>query len=351
MHTTVDFEIISNFLSVQDQYINSGDRQKRKLWNSFEEFLGCETHLTISNFNISEINNGEGLSPTVAITQFTENRNNFSIKFQESIFKQHKNIIKDDCPFAFYCLNEDNEDERRKYLKKNGFLIGFEDNYLERWNQLKLLEKKSDIPIRKNMKPLELFSSWSSLKQYFTPFTDAVIWDNYIFSDQTLIPSNFEKILLELDKATPIKYNLTIITYENDGKYKIDGADIYEKIKETKQRLNLKCNVELIVLNQNKKEHDRGIITNYLYVQSGDSFNYFNSKDDITTKGTNITFGTMADPDKRLIALAALKDLSEKKIYMKSKFQDTHTFGNCKNRLLIPNNIDEALKPYHHEHQ
>ncbi len=178
------------------------------------------------------------------------------------------------------------------------------------------------------------FSSWARLGEYLTPFTDVVIVDGYIFSDSSLVPSNLEQIIVELDKATPVKFNLTILSFAGEGIKKIDGQTEYDNLQALKQRLNLKCDIELIFTPREMKEHDRHIITNYIRIKSGDSFNYFNSKGEVITKGTEISMGSMVNEVEREVGMVTLREVARKVDEIKDKHPDRF-FGGCKNQLLV----------------
>lgn len=59
------------------------------------------------------------------------------------------------------------------------------------------------------------------------------------------------------------------------------------------------------------KEHDRTIITNYKMFDSGDSFKYFNEKNENTSHGRWFHVHTHGDKSTRDQAVAYLQDLQE----------------------------------------
>jgi hypothetical protein len=284
-------KLLSAFIATQPERIPLGTAYDNARWNSFWEFIKSKTDLTLSQT--------DGLNDLdkMMLTQLSSGRGDTNIGFSDKAFSCYKNKVKCDEPLTFYCINEENETNRKKYRDKNGYLFAFDNDLLATWEQFSLLPLKLKYPIRKSIEQdKDAFTSWSKLGDYLTPFTDVVLIDNYILNDASLIPSNLEKILVELDKATPVKYNLSIFTFEG-GRDKLDGKKAYDGLKEIKMRLNLKCDIELILANRAVKEHDRGIFTNYLCIRSGDSFNYFNSKGEIITHGTDLNFGSMANLD------------------------------------------------------
>ena len=145
-------------------------------------------------------------------------------------------------------------------------------------------------------KPRPKFDSWAFMEQFRHPFNALLVTDNYLFSKKTL--SEIEKqldenllVLLEnlLPRNLKIDFHLTII-----------GSPIpnLKKDKETKMpdiQLFLKNNSEKIrtyISNKLTKKfdypikltiliapfHDRNILTNYAWINSGNSFTYFENR-------------------------------------------------------------------------
>ena len=322
-----------------------GDELENERWSSFFTFLKKMTDLIIYNKDALDANY------MIFFNELTTGRGDTRINVIEKKISAQEEVIKEKYPFSFYCISEEDQQKRDWYVRENGYLIGFYDDYLKKWESFKLLFKKIVLPVRKNIADKgNVFYSWSLLSNYLSPFTDVVIVDSYLFSRKypfsrkELVSSNLEKILLELDNATPVKYNLTIYSYEGYGVQKLDRLgknEIYDIVLEIKQRLKLKCSLELVFVPGKYKEHDRVIQTNYLNIRSGDSFNYFDSQGKVITKGTDIVFGSMADPDIRNAANIALANVSEGVRYAKKNFLGSLVFGGCENRLLQLNSDND----------
>lgn len=328
MHTVIESKILSSFFKSQPERIPVGTEYENMRWLSFWQFLKSQTDLLI------HISDKMDVVDSVLITQLTTGRGETKISIEDTQFKCYKQDLKTSNPQSIFILDEVNESIRKKYRQRNGYLICFNDDYLNIWERLSLLNIQKEYPISKNPAlKAKSFSSWEILNKYLLPFTDVIIVDSYIFSDNSLIPSNIEKILYQIDRSTPVKYNLSIVTYDG-GKNKINGQIVFKKLLEIKDRLKLKCSIELILMNSIKKEHDRGIFFNYLAIHSGDSFNYFSSKGEVITKGRRISFGTMSDPNERNIAKIILHEIGEKVQNLK-RLDSNNIFGECQNRLLV----------------
>ena len=328
MDTILHGNLLCSFFGSQPKPIPEGTEYENNRWNSFWTFLKSKTDLIL--YNVEQLNDFDKLM----LTQLNRGRGNARISNVKTPFSSHNHEIKCNNPLTFYCLAEEDEASRNKYRKKNGYLFAFNDDLFSSWEKLSLLPYKKKHSIRKDLdKNLQSFTSWSKLSDYLTPFTDVVIIDNYIFNDPSLIPSNLEKILTELDKATPVKYNVTIYTFEGEGVNKINGRTVSDTLSEIKERLKLRCNIELIIAKRYVKEHDRGIFTNYLTIRSGDSFNYFNSKGEIISKGTDLTFNTLADLEECEAVFITLSELSKNVNEIKEKYPEM-AFGHCTNQLI-----------------
>jgi len=328
MNTILHGNILSVFFSNQPERIPIGSEYDNARWNSFWEFIKSKTNLSL--YQIDELSNIEKLM----LTQLSSGRGNTTLSTSDKPFSSHNNKVKCSNPLSIFCIEENNEANRKNYRTKNGYIFAFKDDLLTEWEKVSLLPLKLRLSVRKGVaKNQNTFISWTQLSNYLTPITDVVIVDNYILSDQSLIPSNIEKIMEELNKATPVKFRLTIFTFEGD-KHKLDGQETYRILSEIKVRLNLKCEIELIISNRLNKEHDRCIFTNYLTIRSGDSFNYFSSDGTIITHGTDITFGSMANIDERNTSMLTLAEISKKVDRIKDG-KAGQFFGSCENQLLI----------------
>ncbi|RKD90016.1 hypothetical protein [Mangrovibacterium diazotrophicum] len=323
MNTYLDSAILVQFWNSFPTQFPDGNECEIEKWNTFWTFIKKETNLFISSSE--ELN-------SIFVTKLSSGRGDYKIEFHNGKSNKYfRNKVNNKSPHSFYCLSETNLDEKNKYIKKNGYLIGFQDDFLEKWKDLKLLERPKILPVREGCR-VPYFSSWQKLDEYLTPFTDLVLVDNYIFSDESMITSNFEQIITQFDKSTPVKYNLTIITFEG-GRFKLNGQKLYDDILELKMMNNWKCKIGLVLSTQNVKEHDRGIFTNYIRIVTGDSFNYFDSMNKIRTH-TDITFRSLANPDESNSAIEALSSIGKIIKYMVKHFEKTHVFGDIKNDLI-----------------
>lgn len=330
METVIDGNILADFFRSQPRQVPFGTEEDNNTWNSFWNFLKSKTDLDVRNFDSTDSLQEaffKGLTTGRGDSKISLDNNN-PIYNNECFLARR--------PTTLYCLNEEDENNKKALDDNNGYAVAFQDNYMHQWERLSLLKHNKTLSVREDayIKSSTL-KSWDELEKYLTKFTDVVIVDNYIFSSDELIPSNFEKILIELSKATPVKFNLTIYTFEGRRESRLNGKMLMRKLNSIVEANNINCNIQLALAFNKVKEHDRGIFTNYLRIKSGDSFNYFNSKGEVITSGTDIDFHSMTDPNLRAAAKNVLHDLNNKLNSMiNAKVLVPYVYGECENMLL-----------------
>ena len=207
---------------------------------------------------------------------------------------------------AVYLIN----DEKLSLLKdKHQYLVSNFGEELEVLAQLWF----DDRQYTKNVFP-EL-DSWAKLMDYQSPCSDIIICDQYIIKNESLLDFNLYKLLLQLCySSTQSKMNIVIFTLkESKGCQCVDCSILKNKIQQIlEERTGLKPNVAIITGSSQKLgEHDRTIFTNYKLYNSGDSFNYFNSKGEIITDGRFFYVHSLVSKDNKMTACLFLKDMQK----------------------------------------
>lgn len=151
------------------------------------------------------------------------------------------------------------------------------------------------------------FDCWDKLHRFVLPFTDLIILDKFLFNnDLGTIASNYEKILNQLHLGKDIKTNIVIVTQPDKIHH---SYDVVSKTKEVVENLiGKKPNVTLITYRSNP-EHDRTIFTNYTRFKSGDSFNYFNSRNEKITAGRELDLKCLIDSEYFKLSASLISDL------------------------------------------
>jgi hypothetical protein len=318
----LDYTIFIDFIEKQPKDILKSDKEYHNLWNKLWEFIESGSDLTL--FNLPENLNEFEMR---CITRLTEGRRNSKIYLDPFFKVPHKFKFNQDSFYqSILFINENNEESKKKYTNNNQFPIAFLDNYFELFKKVTF----SNHPIVKSVRNNKgNFHSWLNLKDYLPFVTDVIIADNYLFSDPSLLDVNFYEIVKILYGIRP-DLNLTIITYDNP-RFSINIEDFKKEIKNKLSQLKLKEKFDIVFLNSELKEHDRGIFTNFTRIKSGDSFNYFNTKGQVITKGTELDFYSLTKPDyfnNTEIALNALCESTNKTRLDKKSL-------NVANRLFI----------------
>lgn len=151
-----------------------------------------------------------------------------------------------------------------------------------------------DYQFNKSMS-VRALKSWSDLNDKISPATDIIINDRYIFSSEELIEVNCCALLESLCHfASNVKINIVIFTLSVQDKsgQEPNWDDIKNRIKKTiLNKVGEKPNVTIV--KSRKSDHDRIVFTNYNYIVSGDSFNYFDCKGSLITKGSDLTVSSL----------------------------------------------------------
>lgn len=192
------------------------------------------------------------------------------------------------------------DDERIDQLKEYGILlyggVGKEIEVLS-----SLIMEGSDYSFVKQL-PIKHLTHWNNVRKYTSPCSDIILVDQYIFSFQELYEVNVCGLIDEVcSHAKNAKINIVILTLPScrDKKtgttFTPNWMTIRNKIKSiVEKNIGTSPNVTFI-LSSNLGEHDRTIFTNYKTIESGDTFNYFDSKWKVISSGRHIEIFSLAE--------------------------------------------------------
>jgi len=194
-------------------------------------------------------------------------------------------------------------------LMNQNVLIADERNYYEKWDNLNLNSLAKSLDVRESAQNNK-FTEWAELKQYLLPSNEVLLVDRYVLGDNSLLYSNLFKIIDVFEDVNNSEYLFVIVTEGNSSP--IINKQAYNSISDYISNKNYKCRLGVVFTqswNRSKaREHDRNIITSYLRINSGDSFNYFDSRGNILTQ-TSISFFSHADKDNFINSGNILKDI------------------------------------------
>lgn len=192
------------------------------------------------------------------------------------------------------------DDERIEQIREYGLLlyggVGSEVDILS-----SLIITGSDYGFVKQL-PIKRLSHWNDLRRYTSPCSDIILVDQYLFSFQELYDVNVCELIGEIcTHAKNAKMNIVILTlpqsYDKRTKTSFvpDWTDIRKRVKSVVESKTGKSPNVTFVLSSNLGEHDRTIFTNYKSIESGDTFNYFDSKRKVISSGRHIEIFSLAD--------------------------------------------------------
>lgn len=164
---------------------------------------------------------------------------------------------------------------------------------------LSTLFKDSDYGFFKEL-PIKKIHGWDDIfDRQALPTTDIIIQDRYILSDETLYEPNLYSLIGKLcQKVQNASVNIIIFSLHSYNSYTPDCGAIRSKIKSIVKRItSQEPKVTFILQRDMRKQHDRIIFTNYQYISSGDSFNYFDSHGHIITGGDSLKIQSVAHRD------------------------------------------------------
>ena len=301
LNTVIDQEVLEKFINDRPSTVAFEDIESHQQWNSFFLFLKSGSNVQLSADDIdlaSPIN--------IFLNILTTGRN--GTKLSLSKFKKpHKDKLPKSIDVqTLFFLNE-NRTKCERLKKKNGLSFYSIDDYILGWRKLNFNFKSAIYSANKQD---NRFKSWSIINEYVEAISDIVLIDAYIFSDQSLLESNLYRIIESLGKRLLNKVNLTIVSY-SDSRTPINIEAKYKALRDFFEQMNLAINLSIVLTKQSNKQHDRAIITNYFMINSGDSFNYFNSKGEVITKGTDIRFDSFCNPQAFQMAEVKLKAVNK----------------------------------------
>ena len=145
----------------------------------------------------------------------------------------------------------------------------------------RFLFASESIPIGDEANKTNTLKSWDEFKRFRHPFNSLIIIDNYYLDNE----KDITKIVLLLKALLPgeisdgnTELDLTLVIYDNEIKTE-ESFEVKRKEFETKinSRLSLPYKIKTLIIRLSSKlqNHDRNILTNYLWFHSGHSIDYF----------------------------------------------------------------------------
>ena len=210
---------------------------------------------------------------------------------------------------AVYLIN----DERIGTIMNNGAIM-----YASTGSEICVLSsliKDGDYSFEKEFQVRQL-KGWDFLDNYVTPTTDIIVVDQYICSDTNLYEFNIYALIGKLcRKVHNSPVNIIIFTlpsnYNRITRYDFtpDWSAIRAKIKANIKRITGVDPKVTFVLCRSMNEHDRTVFTNYQYLSSGDTLNYFDSQGRVISNGRFLRIASVAKREHYDAAMSFIDDM------------------------------------------
>lgn len=179
---------------------------------------------------------------------------------------------------------------------KFGFAFFCVQDIESQWKAFYFGHDRDDLvlPITDSIKCNPKFDSWKILEKFNFPINSILIVDPYILSEKAKIKNNLVGILKVLSQKLPENSIVEIVVVAIDDEKSNEAweakweilQDELRLITETKNKLSF----ALYRYPKNLNDHCRFILTNYWYIKSGDSFNYFTEKGLLRIVNDDISF-------------------------------------------------------------
>lgn len=272
------------------------------------------------NFNKEDIKEDEVLMTWfTALTEGVGSKNGFkfgSFFLDKPLKSNSSNSFTINQLSSIYLL----EDKEASKLKNAGaVLVGLLGEEIETIK--KLFFNQGDYIFEKKWKiGSETFKKWNDLSTFTLPLSDILIIDPFISSDKSLVESNLGELIKVL--CTQVKSKVNIVIY-TDRANTIGYSDISNVVRKyAKEITGIGPNFTLVTYVKQRgieslAEHDRTVFTNYIRINSGDTFNYFDSSGKVITTGRELHFSSLAQLENYSLAKILLGDIQIKIDFLK----------------------------------
>jgi len=318
--TIIDIEVLKSFYNSKPSTDPSEDSKAWEEWLAFKKFLKEKTNLYLLANCLKEDAKQNYLG------DLTTGRGNAKQGIEEaSNYNGYQSI---------YFINKINHSKISKKIKISSLAHASSKDFLELWKNLSFYNKTTSYIV--NPKNNKLFP-WKRIKEYVTAITDLVIVDPYIFKSPHLLDNNLFTLIEHLIINKKQSTHITIISYvDKDNSFDIEDA--YSKMKNYFNNNNLNITLSIVLTPPHKQLHDRYIYSNYFFVYSGNSFNYYKEDNTLKIKESRIEFNSYCNIDYHKQSLEQLNIIKNMIEYMPIVYKK-NILGNPKNnRLIYPNN-------------
>lgn len=259
------------------------------------------------NFSKEEFKKSEALSQFIKI--FSDGIGDKKIKFIQDKFPARNlksnshNTFSIDELLSVYFINDET---LHKLKNKEELLIADIGEEMEMFKLLFL--HNDDYKFEKKLAIGSQFNSWSNLADFYCPFIDLIIVDNFILSDSSLFETNLKGIIENVTKEG-VRKKINIVIFMKPDQENVPFNTLKSDLKRiVEDKFTDAPNITIV---KHYVEHDRTILKNFVRIYSGDTFNYFLSSGQKNTKGREIHFSSIADKENYHLCKSLLTDLQK----------------------------------------
>lgn len=300
-----------------DVYIDKANLKSYVMSSANSAFADCNRML-LNKFDLKFTFSKEDIADDSIILQWITIMND---GFKGTIswnVKHPQRPIKSNTHASFSCEQLSSvylvDDERIEQLRQYGLLlyggVGSEIDVLS-----SLIIAGTDYSFVKQL-PIRKLTHWNNLRSYTSPCSDIILVDQYLFSFQELYDVNACELIGEIcSHANDAKINIVILTlpqcYDKRTRTSFvpNWGVVRNKIKSIVEANAGKTPNVTFVLSSNLGEHDRTIFTNYKSIESGDTFNYFDSMWKVISSGRHIEIFSLADREFYANSMQFISDM------------------------------------------
>ncbi len=244
----------------------------------------------------------------------------FNLLRKNNVFKQLK------LPFANYWIDGQMKYSIEEYQTHNPYMFFNSENIKNKYFLINT-DKEWCVGAHTNSEDEDVLSSWNDLEAYKHNYFDIIISDRYCLKDEVGIKENIPNIIKNLSSNVDSIKNILIFVRTKEVVSKsLERA--YRILREEFDKNNMQ-NVRIKIFESYKALHDRFIITNSFYLESGNSFDYFTPNGHKTKGTTSLKITPISKKNSKIIS-EQLNELLE--IYGSD---NTEQYGNISNGNLL----------------
>ena len=206
---------------------------------------------------------------------FQNQKGQFKILGNKNIYSKLK------FPFASFWLGNRYRHSINKFRNNSPFYFLTEKDDIDIWKNLSR-SKTYFIGSGTNPDSNDVLNSWAEIKKFAHPFKDIIISDHFSFQDKTGIEENIIPMITGLLVADNKIENILIFT-EKNRILNNSLEDTYDLIQESLKELKLEPNIKIYL--SHKTPHGRYTITNNIFIEFGNSMDFFDKDKNLKSKG------------------------------------------------------------------